>query len=137
MEENYCQEMALYAIHQKDYDLAKHYGQRAKEKYLAEWSTISKTIIRSRMTKLQSLQAIVELNEFLRFVDANEAAIGSHKADFGVKVDGLLTLWGQSMPNMFSDPPGTWDDVITNRIVYMDYIEDNYLAQVRHGLIEW
>lgn len=34
LEENFCQEMALYCIFNEDFDLAKHYGYKTKEKYL-------------------------------------------------------------------------------------------------------
>lgn len=30
------------------------------------------------------------------------------------------------MPNMYSDPAFTWDDIITNRCIYYEYIEDKY-----------
>jgi len=80
------------------------------------------------MTKLQSLQAIVELNEFLNFIDTNHA----HTADLGKKIDNLLDLWTGSMPNTHSDPPSTWDDVITNRCIYLEFIEDKYYATTAH-----
>jgi hypothetical protein len=83
---------------------------------------MSKTIIQSKMFKLQSLQSIVELDEFLRFVESNH----TYNSSLNKKVDNLINLWENSMPNKFSDPPCTWDDVITNRCIYYEYIEDKY-----------
>jgi hypothetical protein len=74
------------------------------------------------MTKLQSLQAVVELSEFLKFIEANQ----THSFSLNRQVAGLMDLWASSMPNRCSDPPGTWDDVLTNRSVYMEYIEHRY-----------
>ena len=74
------------------------------------------------MTKLQSLQSIVELNEFLNFIDANHA----YTPDFNKSIDNVINRWTNSMPNIHSDPPCTWDDVITNRCIYLEYIEDKY-----------
>jgi len=33
------------------------------------------------------------------------------------------------MPNMLSDPPRTWDDVITNRCIFYEFIEDKYYSE--------
>ena len=74
------------------------------------------------MTKLQSLQSIVELNEFLKFIDTNH----HYSTELSKKVENLINLWSHSMPNECSDPPATWDDVITNRCVYFEFIEDKY-----------
>ncbi len=83
---------------------------------------MNKTIVQSRITKLQSLQSIIELNEFLKFIDSNQ----SYSSELNKKVDRLVSLWSNSMPNMYSDPPCTWDDVISNRCIYYEFIEDKY-----------
>lgn len=44
------------------------------------------------------------------------------------KVENLINLWSNSMPNMQTDPPCTWDDVITNRCIYFEFIEDKYFS---------
>lgn len=79
-------------------------------------------MILGRISKLQSLQAIIELNEFLKFIDSNQ----SYSMDINRRVGNLIELWSNSMPNTFSDPPSTWDDVITNRCIYYEFIEDKY-----------
>ena len=122
LQEAFSQELALISLHQKDYNAAKYYANKAIQNYLKEWSVINKTVMQGRMTKLQSLQTIVELNEFLKFVDSNPF----YTSDLNKKVDNLINLWSYSMPNMFSDPPCTWDDVITNRCIYYEFIEDKY-----------
>jgi hypothetical protein len=77
------------------------------------------------MTKLQSLQSIVELNEFLKFIESNQY----YTFDLNKKVENLLNLWSHSMPNIYTDPPSTWDDVITNRTIYLEFIEDKYYKE--------
>lgn len=89
---------------------------------MKEWSSINKTILQSRITKLQSLQAIIELNEFLKFIDVNQTL--TH--ELNKNVEHLMNQWSNSMPNMYSDPPYTWDDIITNRCIYYEFIEDKY-----------
>lgn len=34
------------------------------------------------------------------------------------------------MPNMQTDPPCTWDDVITNRSIFFEFIQEKYLSSV-------
>jgi hypothetical protein len=43
----------------------------------------------------------------------------------------LIDLWLNTMPNSYSDPPHTWDDVITNRCIYFEFIEDKYLNKLK------
>jgi DNA-dependent protein kinase catalytic subunit len=125
MESLFSQELALFNLHQKDFNASKYYANKAIQNYLDEWSTINKTIMQSRITKLQSLQTIVELNEFLNFIESNQAyTLGLNR-----KVENLISLWTNSMPNMLSDPPRTWDDVITNRCIYFEFIQDKYYSE--------
>ena len=94
--------------------------------YLKDWSSINKTIIQARITKLQSLQSITELNEFFKFIDSNEIQNTNEK--FLLKnIHKLIDLWLNTMPNSYSDPSHTWDDVITNRCIYLEFIQDKYL----------
>jgi hypothetical protein len=130
VENAYAYELALLNMHQGDLDAAKYFAYAAVQKYLSEWSSINKNIIQSRMTKLQSLQSIVELNEYLKFADQ----LRSHNDGCSInsphlfdKINTLIDLWCDAMPNAYSDPPSTWDDVITNRCIYLENIEEKYL----------
>ena len=67
----------------------------------------------SRLSKLQSLQAIVELNEFVVFVEANVC----YSHSLNRSVEKLVAAWINAMPNMHTDPPSTWDDVVLNRCI--------------------
>ena len=125
LEQSFSMEMALVNLHQKDYNAAKYYAHMAIQKYLNEWTSINKTIVQGRITKLQSLQSIIELNEFLKFIDTNQ----TYSSGFNRKVENLINLWSNSMPNMYSDPPCTWDDVISNRCIYYEFIEDKYYSE--------
>lgn len=66
-----------------------------------EWSSINQTLIQGRMTKLQSLQPIIELNEFLKFIDNNQG----YTPELSNDIESLLSLWSNTMPNIYSDPP--------------------------------
>lgn len=129
LEQSFALEMAIINLHQKDLSAAKYYANMAIERFLVEWASINKTILQSRITKLQSLQAVIELNEFLKFIEVNptfSVETTNHR------VSGLVELWTSSMPNLYSDPPATWDDVITNRCIYLEYIEDKYYSNLRN-----
>ena len=101
LEQSYCQELALLNLYQKDFNAAKYYSYLAIQKYLMEWSSINQTLIQGRMTKLQSLQPIIELNEFLKFIDNHQ----TYNSELNKDIDKLLTLWSNTMPNIYSDPP--------------------------------
>lgn len=79
------------------------------------------------MAKLQSLQSITELNEFLDFIETNKSLLLNNPSELTKKINNLIDSWLNAMPNMFTDPSTTWDDVITNRCVYFDFIINNYL----------
>ncbi len=66
-----------------------------------EWSSINKTLIQGRMTKLQSLQPIIELSEFLKFIDKHN----SYSPQLNKEIEKLLAMWSNTMPNIYSDPP--------------------------------
>jgi DNA-dependent protein kinase catalytic subunit len=133
VENAYAYELALLNMHQGDLNASRYFAYAAVQKYLTEWSSINKNIIQSRMSKLQSLQSIVELNEFLNFVDQLHVYNGgggsgsSNGFNLFAKTNTLIDLWCDAMPNAYSDPPATWDDVITNRCIYLEYIEEKHL----------
>lgn len=124
IEHSFSFEMALINLHQRDINAAKYYSQLAIQKFLIEWSSINKTITQARMTKLQSLQSIVELSEFLKFIDSNP----TYTPELNWKIKSMVDLWTNTMPNFYSDPPCTWDDIITNRCMYYEFIEDKYFS---------
>ena len=66
-----------------------------------EWSSINQTLIQGRLTKLQSLQPIIELNEFLKFIEKNQ----SYTCELNKDIDNLFSLWSNTMPIIYSDPP--------------------------------
>ena len=53
------------------------------------------------MTKLQSLQPIIELNEFLKFIDKHN----SYSPQLNKEIENILAMWSNTMPNIYSDPP--------------------------------
>ena len=53
----------------------------------------------------------------------------SYTSSLNKKVENLIEVWSSSMPNMQSDPASTWDDVISNRCLYLEFIEDKYYTE--------
>ncbi|KAK6170524.1 hypothetical protein SNE40_018898 [Patella caerulea] len=115
LESRYSMELALMYLWQEDYDRARHYAGIASQKFLQEWSSTDSLMITSRTSQLQQLQPLVELQEFLQFMakDSNMTHTNANQ---------LIRTWETRQPHQLLDPVTIWDDVITNRNVYLDHI---------------
>ncbi|KAL3877683.1 hypothetical protein ACJMK2_035352, partial [Sinanodonta woodiana] len=116
LENRYSQDLALMYVWQEDYDRARHYANMALASFQQEWSSTDSLMISSRVASLQSLQPLIELHEFLKFI-ANESNFTSqHPAK------ALADQWQKRSAHHLLDPVGIWDDIITNRNVYLEHI---------------
>ncbi|KAK3580733.1 hypothetical protein CHS0354_005741 [Potamilus streckersoni] len=116
LENRYSQDLALMYVWQEDYDRARHYANMALASFQQEWSSTDSLMVSSRVASLQSLQPLIELHEFLKFI-ANESNFTSqHPAK------ALANLWQKRSAHHLLDPVGIWDDIITNRNVYLEHI---------------
>ncbi|KAL4240201.1 hypothetical protein ACF0H5_000995 [Mactra antiquata] len=116
LENSYCEELALMYLWQEDYDRARHYCNIALQAFLQEWSSTDTLMMNSRTRAIQKLQPLIEMQEFLKFIsDENNfhTLLPSQK---------LLRSWNQRMPHLYTDPVTVWDDIVTNRSVYLDRI---------------
>lgn len=116
LESRYSEELALMYVWQQDYDRARHYATRAMHRFLQEWSSTDSLLTASRASSLRRLQPLVELQEFLAFM-ANEDNFSSEAASRC-----LTAKWDQRSPHLQLDSVDIWDDVVTNRNVYLDKI---------------
>ncbi|XP_076445486.1 DNA-dependent protein kinase catalytic subunit-like [Babylonia areolata] len=117
LESRYSEELALMYVWQEDYDRARHYASHALQCFLQDWSSTDSLMAASRTTRLQRLQPLVELREFLDFM--------AHERNFTVSQSRQLSsTWEQRSPHLQLDPVDIWDDIVTNRNVFLDKISE-------------
>ncbi|KAK2522227.1 Prkdc [Columba guinea] len=113
IEMHYSQELSLLYILQDDFDRAKYYISNGMQIFMQSYSSIDSLLYQSRMTKLQSVQALTEIQDFINFMTkrSNLASQASLKR--------LLRIWTSRYPDVKMDPMNIWDDIITNRRVFI------------------
>ncbi|XP_034980550.2 DNA-dependent protein kinase catalytic subunit [Zootoca vivipara] len=114
----YSQELSLLYILQDDFDRAKYYVNNAMQVFMQNYSNIDSLLHQSRLTKLQSVQALTEIQDFVNFI-SKPSNIGSQAS-----LKRLLSIWTKRYPDTKMDPMNIWDDIITNRCFFLDKIEE-------------
>ncbi|XP_044280098.1 DNA-dependent protein kinase catalytic subunit isoform X2 [Varanus komodoensis] len=114
----YSQELSLLYILQDDFDRARYYINNAMHVFMQNYSSIDSLLHQSRLTKLQSVQALTEIQDFVNFINrpSNIASQASLKR--------LLYNWTSRYPDKKMDPMTIWDDIITNRCFFLDKIQE-------------
>ncbi|KAM8966776.1 DNA-dependent protein kinase catalytic subunit [Pelodytes ibericus] len=117
METYYSQELSLLYILQDDLDRAKYYINNGIQVFMQNYSSIDSLLYQSRLTKLQSVQALTETQDFINFISipGNLSSLPSLKR--------LFHKWTSRYPDEKMDPMNIWDDIITNRCFYLDKIQ--------------
>ncbi|XP_041045109.1 DNA-dependent protein kinase catalytic subunit isoform X2 [Carcharodon carcharias] len=118
IESRYSQELSLLYILQDDFDRAKYYVNNSIQIFMQNYSSIDTLLLRSRLTKLQSLQTLTEIQDFLRFITKGFNLI----ADMPLRK--LIRTWTGRYPESKLDPMSVWDDIITNRCFFLDKIKE-------------
>ncbi|XP_068437827.1 DNA-dependent protein kinase catalytic subunit [Clinocottus analis] len=113
LESHYSQELSLLYILQEDYDRATYYTNYAMQLFMQNYSSVDTLLTQSRLTILQSVQALTEIQDFLLFIKG-EVSVSSLK--------GLIRLWTERYPDAKADPVNLWDDIITSRCFFLDKI---------------
>ncbi|XP_066538129.1 DNA-dependent protein kinase catalytic subunit [Hoplias malabaricus] len=113
METHYSQELSLLYILQEDYDRAKYYANNCMQVFMQNYSSIDPLLNRSRLTVLQSVQALTEIQDFLQYI-TGEVSVGSLKR--------VIKRWTSRYPDAKIDPMDVWDDIITSRCFFLDKI---------------
>ncbi|KAK2527806.1 Prkdc [Columba livia] len=121
IEMHYSQELSLLYILQDDFDRAKYYISNGMQIFMQSYSSIDSLLYQSRMTKLQSVQALTEIQDFINFMTkrSNLASQASLKR--------LLRIWTSRYPDAKMDPMNIWDDIITNREKQMEVEGINHI----------
>ncbi|XP_056289749.1 DNA-dependent protein kinase catalytic subunit-like [Pseudoliparis swirei] len=113
LESHYSQELSLLYILQEDYDRATYYTNHAMQLFMQNYSSVDTLLTQSRLTILQSVQALTEIQDFLMFIKG-EVSVSSLKQ--------LIRLWTERYPDAKADPVNLWDDIITSRCFFLDKI---------------
>ncbi|XP_039982420.1 DNA-dependent protein kinase catalytic subunit isoform X2 [Xiphias gladius] len=115
LESHYSQELSLLYILQEDYDRAKYYTNCAMQLFMESYSSVDTLLTQSRLTILQSVQALTEIQDFLLFMKG-EVSVSALKR--------LIRLWTERYPDANVDPVNIWDDIITSRCFFLDKIRE-------------
>ncbi|XP_071796803.1 DNA-dependent protein kinase catalytic subunit-like [Asterias amurensis] len=123
LESRYSEELCcLYTI-QEDYDRAMFYMANCRQAFLQDWSGLGPLMTTSRKAKLQSLQPLTETHEFLQLaVKANLAGTSGIEQSLS-----LIDRWGHCTLDPKKNPTSIWDDVISNRYLYMDKLANRFI----------
>ncbi|XP_053349394.1 DNA-dependent protein kinase catalytic subunit [Clarias gariepinus] len=113
METHYSQDLSLLYILQEDYDRAKYYANNCMQVFMQNYSSVDPLLNRSRLTMLQSVQALTEIQDFLHYI-RGEVSVGSLRS--------LIKRWTNRYPDAKIDPMNVWDDIITSRCFFLDKI---------------
>ncbi|CAB4027386.1 DNA-dependent kinase catalytic subunit, partial [Paramuricea clavata] len=116
LENKFSDILALLFILQDDYDRARYYTGSCLQTFLEDWSGLDSMMTSSRSAQLQSLQALTEMQEFLDFI-SNEGNFSTTSS-----TTSLLKRWSSREPDPKLHSVDIWDDVMTNRSVYLDKI---------------
>ncbi|XP_021104653.1 DNA-dependent protein kinase catalytic subunit isoform X3 [Heterocephalus glaber] len=114
----YSQELSLLYVLQDDLDRAKYYVEKGIQIFLQNYCSIDVLLHRSRLTKLQSVQALTEIQEFISFISKQDNLSSQ------VSLKKLLKTWTNRYPDAKMDPMNIWDDIITNRCFFLSKIEE-------------
>ncbi|KAM6458275.1 DNA-dependent protein kinase catalytic subunit isoform 2-T2 [Liasis olivaceus] len=116
----YSQELSLLYILQDDFDRARYYVKNAMQVFMQNYSNTNSLLYNSRMTKLQSVQALTEIQDFVNFISkpSNLTSQASLKR--------FLNTWTGRYPDTKMDPMNVWDDIITNRCFFLDKIWERF-----------
>ncbi|XP_042110110.1 DNA-dependent protein kinase catalytic subunit [Ovis aries] len=118
LELRYSQELSLLYLLQDDIDRAKYYIQNCIQMFMQNYSSIDVLLHRSRLTKLQSVQTFIEIQEFISFI-SKQGNLSSQ-----VPLKRLVKTWTNRYPDAKMDPMNIWDDIITNRCFFLSKIEE-------------
>uniref|UniRef100_A0A3Q2ZPC1 DNA-dependent protein kinase catalytic subunit n=1 Tax=Kryptolebias marmoratus TaxID=37003 RepID=A0A3Q2ZPC1_KRYMA len=120
LESLYSRELSLLYILQEDYDRAKFYTNHAMQLFMESYSSVDTLLTQSRLTVLQSVQALTEIQDFLLFIKG-DVSVSSLKR--------LIRSWTDRYPDAKVDPVKVWDDIITSRCFFLDKIREKLRVQ--------
>uniref|UniRef100_A0A663MNQ6 DNA-dependent protein kinase catalytic subunit n=1 Tax=Athene cunicularia TaxID=194338 RepID=A0A663MNQ6_ATHCN len=130
IEMHYSQELSLLYILQDDFDRAKYYISNGMQIFMQSYSSIDTLLYQSRMTKLQSVQALTEIQDFISFMTKRSNLVSQ------ASLKRLLRTWTSRYPDAKMDPMNIWDDIITNRCFFLDKLQEKLLCDQANDSME-
>ncbi|XP_041824461.1 DNA-dependent protein kinase catalytic subunit [Melanotaenia boesemani] len=127
LETHHSQELSLLYILQEDYDRARFYTSNAMQTFMESYSSVDTLLTQSRLTILQSVQALTEIQDFLFFIKG-DVSVSSLKR--------LIRSWTDRFPDARVDPVNVWDDIITSRCFFLDKIREKLRGPVLSDSME-
>ncbi|XP_023688567.2 DNA-dependent protein kinase catalytic subunit isoform X1 [Paramormyrops kingsleyae] len=127
METYFSQELSLLYILQEDYDRAKYYINNCMEIFIQNYSTIDMLLNRSRLAKLQLVQPLTEIRDFLHFITSSVSSNSLRT---------IINTWTNRFPDPKMDPMNVWDDIITTRCFFLDKISEKLTSLVTSDCME-
>lgn len=122
LESEFLPELALVSVTRDDLDRARYYINQYFAHFLSKWASLHPLAHAGRHLKLQSVQRVVELEEFLDFVRDDEELNFATPA----RVEKLLTTWRARWPSPKSDSINVWDDVVTTRALLLEKLNERF-----------
>ncbi|XP_067044034.1 DNA-dependent protein kinase catalytic subunit-like isoform X2 [Acropora muricata] len=113
LQSRHSDSLALMYLLQDDYDRALYFTGYFEQSFLMDWAGLDSTMSSSRSAKLQPLQKMAEMQEFLEFIAQEENFSSTNAAE------SMFHKWSYLFPDPRLHPIVVWDDIVTNRIVYM------------------
>ncbi|XP_015748747.1 PREDICTED: DNA-dependent protein kinase catalytic subunit-like [Acropora digitifera] len=113
LQSRHSDSLALMYLLQDDYDRALYFTGYFEQSFLMDWAGLDSTMSSSRSAKLQPLQKMAEMQEFLEFIAQEENFSSTNAAE------SMFNKWSYRFPDPRLHPIVVWDDIVTNRIVYM------------------
>uniref|UniRef100_A0A3Q1J9C8 DNA-dependent protein kinase catalytic subunit n=1 Tax=Anabas testudineus TaxID=64144 RepID=A0A3Q1J9C8_ANATE len=126
LDSHYSQELSLLYILQEDYDRAQYYTNYAMQLFMESYSSVDTLLTESRLTILQSVQSLTEIQDFLLFIKGEGLSVSSLKR--------LIRLWTERFPDAKVDPLNVWDDIITSRCFFLDKIREQLQSHTPHTM---
>uniref|UniRef100_A0A4W4HUH9 DNA-dependent protein kinase catalytic subunit n=1 Tax=Electrophorus electricus TaxID=8005 RepID=A0A4W4HUH9_ELEEL len=93
METHYSQELSLLYVLQEDYDRAQYYANNCMQVFMQNYSSIDPLLSASRLTMLQSVQPLTEIQDFLQYITVSVASLKS-----------VIKRWTSRYPDVKIDP---------------------------------
>ncbi|KAF8937820.1 hypothetical protein BGZ58_002088 [Dissophora ornata] len=125
----YQPELALTAVIRKDFKQASHYVRRSYDRFISIWSNLHPLSEKPRLHELANLQRIVEMEEFLGSVDA------ALRASVTDPLMQLLSKWDRRYPGKSTDTMITWSNVLEDRRLMIQCLEDHITHSRRQELV--
>ncbi|XP_004615434.2 DNA-dependent protein kinase catalytic subunit [Sorex araneus] len=128
VELQFSQELSLLYLLQDDVDRAKYYIENGIHVFMQNYSSIDVLLHRSRLTKLQSVQTLIEIQEFIGFISkpGNLSSQGPLRR--------LMKTWTNRYPDTRMDPVNIWDDIVSNRCFFLNKIEEKLALPNDHSM---